>query len=243
MAYEVAPPKYVRLVQTLQSRIEDGTYPAGSLLPSEHQLVQAFGMSRPTVVRALQILRQDGWIESQQGRGTFVRGRPESSRATPARRGLEVMERDEDSGPGELIAVATVDLPRRAASALGLPSGAKALLRRWLVRDEDGPSELVSSYFPLELAERTDLASDQALPGGLRAHLESRGKVRIDHITERICARLAGDQEAELLELPAGEPVLGLLVIGHDSTGRAWYVADVVLAGDRHELEDVYSVH
>jgi len=242
MAYEVAPPKYVRLVQTLQSRIEDGTYPPGSLLPSEHQLVHAFGMSRPTVVRALQILRQDGWIESQQGRGTFVRGRPEAARATPARRGLEVMERDEVVSPGELISVARVELPRRAAAALGLPARSEALLRRWLVRDEDGPTELVSSYFPLELVGRTDLESSTPLPGGLRSHLESRGRVRIDHITERICARPAVDGEAELLELPEGEPVLGLLVIGHDASGRAWYVADVALAGDRQELEDVYSV-
>jgi GntR family transcriptional regulator len=45
MAYEVAAPKYVRLAQTIQQRIEDGTYPRGSLVPGENQLVQAFGMS------------------------------------------------------------------------------------------------------------------------------------------------------------------------------------------------------
>ena len=77
MAYEVEPPKYVRLAQTLQRRIEDGTYAPGTRVPSENQLVQAFGMSRPTVVRALDLLKRDGWLESRQGFGTIVRGRPE----------------------------------------------------------------------------------------------------------------------------------------------------------------------
>ena len=57
MAYEVEPPKYVRLAQTIQRRIEDGTYPPGTRVPSENQLVQSFGMSRPTVVRALELLK------------------------------------------------------------------------------------------------------------------------------------------------------------------------------------------
>ncbi len=35
MAYDVEAPKYVRLAQTLQGRIEDGTYAPGTRVPSE----------------------------------------------------------------------------------------------------------------------------------------------------------------------------------------------------------------
>ncbi|MFC4530195.1 GntR family transcriptional regulator [Sphaerisporangium dianthi] len=58
-----------------QRRIESGDYPPGSLLPSENQLINEFGVSRPTVVAALRVLREQGWIDSQQGKGRFVRGR------------------------------------------------------------------------------------------------------------------------------------------------------------------------
>lgn len=241
MPFEVPQPKYVRLVQAIQSQIEDGTYPPGSMLPSEHQLVSRFGMSRPTVVRALQILRQDGWIESQQGRGTFVRGRPAAERPARARRGFEVVSRDEVETPGKLVAALAVKLPTHVASVLGVPRGSKALLRRWLTVDEDGPVELVSSYFPLELADRTELGAADPLPGGLLAHLQARGIV-IDTVGERICARAATDDEASLLELPDGIPVLGILVTSRDAAGRAWHVADVAIPGDRGELEDTYSV-
>src|SRR5260370_36105671 len=82
MPYEYTPPKYAQVIGELRRRIESGEYPPGSLLPSEHQLSDEFQIARPTVGRALRGLRQDGGIETQQGKGSFVRGRP-------ARAGLE----------------------------------------------------------------------------------------------------------------------------------------------------------
>ena len=53
MAYDYAPPKYAQVVAEIKKRIERGAYPPGTLLPSEHQLVEEFGVSRPTIVKAL----------------------------------------------------------------------------------------------------------------------------------------------------------------------------------------------
>jgi GntR family transcriptional regulator len=64
MPYEYTPPKYAQVIDELRRRIESGEYPPGSLLPSEHQLSDEFQIARPTVVRALRVLRQDGWIEA-----------------------------------------------------------------------------------------------------------------------------------------------------------------------------------
>ncbi|MFE0631865.1 GntR family transcriptional regulator [Actinacidiphila glaucinigra] len=242
MAYEVAAPKYVRLAQTIQGRIEDGTYPPGSLVPSENQLVQAFGMSRPTVVRALELLKRDGWLESRQGFGTIVRGRPEVVEQRD-RRGREALERDESRIPGRLVEVGEVQVPRRVASLLGLPQGAKALVRRLLVEEDGEPVELASSYFPAGLVEGTELGSSELLAESPRAHLEARKKVRFDHVTERVSARLAGGEDAGLLRLTAGDPVLGVLVVARDASGRALQIVDVLLPADRQELEDTYRVN
>src|ERR1035441_565303 len=72
---EFSPPKYAQIVNAIQRRIGDGTYPPGSLLPSETQLVREFAVSRPTVVRALEVLRSQGWIDREHGRGSYVRNR------------------------------------------------------------------------------------------------------------------------------------------------------------------------
>ncbi|MEU5525146.1 GntR family transcriptional regulator [Streptomyces sp. NPDC047860] len=242
MAYEVEPPKYVRLAQTLQRRIEDGTYAPGTRVPSENRLVQAFGMSRPTVVRALELLKRDGWLESRQGYGTIVRGRPEVVEQKD-RRGREALERDESQGAGRLIEVGHVSVPARVASALGLPKRAEVLMRRFLVEEDGEAVELVSSYFPAGLVEGTELGSGEPLSGSPREHLEVRKKVRFDHVTERVSARLPEAREAELLDLPDGVPVLSVLVVACDASGRALQVADVLLPADRQELEDTYRLN
>ncbi|MFG2353752.1 GntR family transcriptional regulator [Streptomyces sp. NPDC048521] len=242
MAYEVEAPKYVRLAQTIQRRIEDGTYAPGTRVPSENQLVQAFGMSRPTVVRALELLKRDGWLESRQGYGTIVRGRPAVVEEKD-RRGLETLTRDESRSPGRLVDVGEEAVPARVASALGLPKNAKAVRRRFLAEEDGEAVELVSSYFPVGLVEGTDLAGGAALTAGVREHLEARKKVRFDHVTERVSARLPDVTEAELLGLPEGIPVLSVLVIACDASGQALQVSDVLLPADRHELEDTYRLN
>ncbi|GAA1013838.1 GntR family transcriptional regulator [Streptomyces thermogriseus] len=242
MAYEVEPPKYVRLAQTLQRRIEDGTYAPGTRVPSENQLVQTFGMSRPTVVRALELLKRDGWLESRQGYGTIVRARPEVVERKD-RRGREALERDEARSAGRLIDVGRVPVPARVASALGLPKSAEVLMRRFLVEEDGEAVELVSSYFPAGMVEGTELEADAPLSGSTREHLEARKKVRFDHVTERVSARLPEAREAELLELPDGVPVLSVLVIARDASGRALQVSDVLLPADRQELEDTYRLN
>ena len=56
--------------------IVSGTYREGDKLPSESQICQAFGVSRPTVRQALMRLHADGLVATRQGSGTFVQHRP-----------------------------------------------------------------------------------------------------------------------------------------------------------------------
>ena len=158
MPYEYTPPKYAQVIAELQRRIESGEYPPGSLLPSEHQLSAEFGTARPTVVRALRVLRQEGWIDTQQGKGSFVRGRPALAGVSGERRGEAELDRDESREPGELVSVGMAAAPPRIAALLGSPEGQEVLCRRRLVRQDGDPSEIVTWWFPPGLAERTGLA-------------------------------------------------------------------------------------
>src|SRR5690606_2985633 len=135
MSLESVPPKYAQLVQTLQRRIESGDYPPGALLPSENQLIQEFGVSRPTVVAALRVLREQGWIESQQGKGRFVRGRPALASIGQRRPGQAYLTRPETDSTGEIIEVGAVAAPNRVAVLLDAQpkSKNKVFVRRRLI--------------------------------------------------------------------------------------------------------------
>jgi GntR family transcriptional regulator len=242
MSYEYTPPKYAQVVGELRRRIESGEYPPGSLLPSEHQLSDEFQIARPTVVRALRMLRQDGWIETQQGKGSFVRGRPALAGLETRRPGEGALNRDEAAGSGELIGVGISSPQPRIAALLGLASGAGVIARRQLVRLDGEPSELVTWWVPAVLADGTDLASESPLVGGVRAHLARRKGVRIDHVLEQVVARHPAAEEARLLGVGKTAAILALYVTGRDASGAAVLVLEIVMPGDRHELEDAYQV-
>lgn len=66
-------PKHREISRHLAGAIASGKYVDGERLPSETQLVKQFGVSRPTVVRAMRDLETDGLIERRAGSGTYVR--------------------------------------------------------------------------------------------------------------------------------------------------------------------------
>jgi DNA-binding LacI/PurR family transcriptional regulator len=70
-------PKYKRIYQKLREVLADGTYAEGNKLPSENDLVESFGASRPTVRRALAQLESEGLIQRRMGSGTVVSQRSE----------------------------------------------------------------------------------------------------------------------------------------------------------------------
>ena len=233
---EFAPPKYAQIVTTIQRRIGDGTYPVGALLPSETQLVREFAVSRPTVVRALQVLQSQGWIDREHGRGSFVRNR--SVVADQARPGRALLE--EAATGGMFLEVGRAPAPPAVATLLRTPAQTPALVRRQLIEHDGEPSALVASWFPLDIAEGTDLLKPDAIPGGVHQHLHAVKRVRFDHVAERIRARLATAEESRLLKMAKRAAVLNLLLTVYDADDRPLQVVDAVLPGDLHELDDLY---
>ena len=242
MPYEYTPPKYAQVIEELRRRIESGEYPPGSLLPSEHQLSDEFQIARPTVVRALRVLRQDGWIETQQGKGSFVRGRPALAGLASQRTGEEALNRDESREAGELIEAAISTPPGRVAALLGRAAEDGVLARRLVARRDGEASELVTWWVPAALAEGTDLAGSEPLHGGVRGHLSRRKGVRVDHVLEQVTARHPTSQEAKLLSVGRSAAMLAMYVAARDASGEPVLVLEVVMPGDRHELEDAYQI-
>ena len=242
MAYEYTPPKYAQLIEELQRRIDSGEYPPGSMLPSEHQLTAEFGVARPTVVRALRALRADGWIQTQQGKGSFVRGRPALAEVESQRRGAAELDRDESRERGELVDVGMVAPPPRIAGLLGASEGERVVRRARLVRWDGEPAEVVTWWIPGPLAEGTGLAGREPVRGGVRSHLARRTGRRIDHVVEQVAARHPTAAEAKLLGIARTAPVLAVYVTAREASGKPVLVLDIAMPGHRQELEDAYQV-
>ena len=70
---QAAGPKYKQIYNRLRSALANREYAPGERMPSENELVEQFGASRPTIGRALAQLESEGLVERRAGSGTFVR--------------------------------------------------------------------------------------------------------------------------------------------------------------------------
>jgi len=175
----------------------------GSPAPSERELVQHFGVARMTVRQALDALVSEGLLERVPGRGTFVaharmdgKVRLASFTEEMVRRGLKpssrtLLVRMESAGPG-------------VARALEIEEGDKVEHWQRLRLADDAPMSLEDAYLADSIVPKF---LDQPLPESLYAELQRRdllptwGEDSVD-------SAVARPDEAEVLGIAAGEPVL-----------------------------------
>lgn len=106
-------PLHQRLTSALADAIRDGLLPPRTRLPAERALAQALALSRTTVVAAYNSLREDGWLESRPGSGTWV----SSALARQARHRARASAVDQSP----LMNLLTIDDEANVDLAMGTP--------------------------------------------------------------------------------------------------------------------------
>lgn len=73
--YDAPESPHRQIAAWLRDRIESGELQPGRKIPSETDLVGEFGVARTTARRAVKLLRDEGWITTTGGRGSYVTDR------------------------------------------------------------------------------------------------------------------------------------------------------------------------
>lgn len=243
---EISPPvaRYQQVAGHLRDAIRRGEYPPGAAVPSETSLVATFGLSRTTIRQAIAVLRAEGLLDVEHGRGAFVR-RPVSVASVRRTR----MRRDGPRGfRGDLAeqgrrawAETTVGrgpIPPDLAPHLLLEPGAEVVVRDRVMGEEGGPPvQLATSYYPAALLEVAPGLAERDTGHGASALLEAAG-LRLRR-TERLGARMATPEQAARLRLPTPSPVIRLLRVTLDQDDRPVEVMEAFVSG---LMELVYEV-
>jgi len=227
---------YQTIWKDLRVQIEGGVYKPGDRLPSEKSLVRRYGHSRVTVRRALRELAQEGFIEAKQGRGTFVlRSKPRWKK----RLGELASFTRQLEGSGfcpqsrllckELLPLEEVE--RWVAEAFGLAEGEHVVHIRRL-RSGDGLPFAVQSVYLLPARCPGILEQDFT---SLFKLYEERYGVLITEAEEVLRVARASEEEAALLEIAPGDPVVIRQRISLDQRGCVFEVLRSVDRSDRFE--------
>jgi GntR family transcriptional regulator len=221
-----------RIASELQARITDGEWPPGGRLPSVRDLMDQYDVSTQTVQRALSALRADGAVEVRQGVGVFVRVPTE---VTEVPLTLDRALRDGESE--RIAAVGPVGAPRFAADLLGIETGAVVIERRSaIVRERLGPVELVTAYYPMDVADGTALARREVIPDGTVAELARLG-FPAGSASVWVGAPVGRREERSELGVRTGISLLRAVRQARTAAGRAVEVAQFVMSAERYVVQ------
>lgn len=118
-----APP-YARVKRYLKDGLAAGRWAPGALMPSEHELLTRFSVSRMTVNRALRELQGEGLVERRQGVGTFAAPLHRISSSLTIRDLHEEIEARGAQHAAQVHLVREEPAPAALADSLGLVAGA-----------------------------------------------------------------------------------------------------------------------
>ncbi|MET8558238.1 GntR family transcriptional regulator [Streptomyces sp. NPDC004959] len=213
--------KYEQIAESLRARITEGEFGPGELLPSGRELAEEWGVSRATVVKAMDVLRNDGVVVARQGSGFAVVERP---LARPAGRRRPDGTRIASAAAYRLLGNPVQEVPpSRVATALDLTDGEHALRRtRLMLLDDGSPASLVDAWFPPSVSSRCPrLVAPEPLAEGTTRYVARRTGRAPAAGTDLTTARLATEAEAEVLGLELPAAVVVVLHSARDEAGAA----------------------
>jgi GntR family transcriptional regulator len=219
--------RYQQIADVLRARVANGEYGAGRLLPSEAHLGEEFEVSRVTIRRALEVLRDAGLVAARQGFGWFVA-------AAPLRQNLAQLGTIEgqllDSGihpERKILSFEFAAAEPHVADVLGTE---QVLLVKRLNLADGEPFAVVTVWCPAELGQHLSRAEVERSPFYELLDVPLHGAI------QTIAADAASASVAKLLHVPPGSPVLRCERVTTDTTGRKVLLSEHIFPAYRTEF-------
>jgi GntR family transcriptional regulator len=225
-------PVHVQIERWFMAAIDRGELVVGDRLPREQDLAAAFGVSRMTLRQALGALATRGLLRRSPGRfgGTSIAEPKVECDLTGLAGFTEQLRRAQLRAGACVVQAVTLPAVRAVATALELERVAEVHLVVRVRTARGVPSALERSYFPAELFR--DLL-ERPLTESLYALLSDSYGQRPTTATEVLEPVIARDDEATLLEVPPGSPLLLITRTAYAASGRPVEYARDLFRPDR----------
>lgn len=199
-------PLYYQLEQELRGRIEANEFQPGGAFLTEDQICEQYGVSRITVRRALEALRQQHVIVRRRGVGSFVASHSEgiNSRLTGS---LNEFLASATALRTSCLSLGPAKPPAEVAKVFGLARGEPAVLLKTVGALDQGPVAYLEIWFPQELGGAlTPEEIDGNVP--IVRLLERKLQLRLSGAEQVVEPDHAGKEAARHLGVEASTPIL-----------------------------------
>ncbi len=229
-----ALPLYIQIQNQLYEQIRQGELSPGAQVPSELELATQYNVSRMTARKALDGLIAKGYVFRQQGKGTFVSEDLMSyglstmlsfSRTLQAR-GYDVVTRvlRQEVIPAIPLVAEKLDIQ---------PDGQVVLVRRLRIV-EGTPVAIHTAYMDYRMY--APILKVNLNNASLLETIEHVCGIRVAYSKDSVRAALVSAEDMELLEIPAGSPILEVEGVAYSENGLPTRYSRAVFRGDCFRL-------
>ena len=142
-------PRYYQVYTVLAQRVREGEWSLDTPMPTEQDFSAAFGVSRVTIRKALNMMQEEGLVLRQQGRGTYALVPPTKRQSRANFSGLlENVVDFELHTKVRVLSFSKVALPDETARLLECDAGAAALKIVRVRSDSQSPFSYTTTYVP-----------------------------------------------------------------------------------------------
>jgi GntR family transcriptional regulator len=223
---------YSRLRQALRERVSSGEWLPGEQIPTIRELGDQYGVSRITVVQALDALAREGLLVRWQGKGVFV-GQPRDEGPRGPLLSFSEAALRLGQHPGSRLLDLHIEPPSSALQARLDLRAEQAVVRVERLRTLDGePVAIQRTYIPQYLVPGLADAGSQRLASLYRALSDDYG-ILPTNASESYEPTMLSSEQARELESRPGSPALQVTRTAYDQYGRPIEYTTTVFRGDR----------
>jgi GntR family transcriptional regulator len=200
-------PLYRQIRERLLDGLQAGDWRPGEPIPSETELASRYGVSQGTVRKAIDELAAENLLVRRQGRGTFVASHQEP-RAQFRFLRLRPNEGDAVQPVSRILECRRQRAPSEIARALELKAGDPVVTIRRLLEFDGVPTVLDEIWLPGTPFRGLTAERVKSYMGPLYGLLETEFGMRMIRASERLRAVAAAPEQAAVLGVPEGSPLL-----------------------------------
>ncbi|MGZ4594099.1 MAG: GntR family transcriptional regulator [Actinomycetes bacterium] len=225
-------PLYFQVARQIESAIERGELRPGQRLDNEIDLADRYGLSRPTMRKAIEELVNKGLLVRKRGVGTqVVHG--QVKRPVELSSLYDDLSKSDQRPATRVVSLATVAADEEVATALGIAPGSSVVAFERLRFARDQPLAILHNWLPPDLGA---LSVEALAEHGLYELLRGFG-VHMRIANQRIGAAAASAAQARLLDVRKGAALLTMQRTTYDDTGRPIELGRHVYRADAYTFE------
>ncbi len=198
-------PIYVQIRESLRADITGGVLKRGEQLPSENELAAKYKVSRMTIRQSIEDLVDEGLLYRRHGVGTFVAVPHLQRDHTRLTSFFDKAEIEGVKVQAKLLELEVIPATPKVAEALDIPARSMVIRVKTLRYADYVPITVHDAHIPHKLFP--NLVNEDLEVQHLWTLFEKNG-YRVKRAIQRLEAREASEELAQLLEIKEGAPVL-----------------------------------